>query len=129
MFNLITKKEYNKIKNILKEVVPYSIYKEYKNIYEINKEILLETVFFSYLFYLSEKEYNSLKEKIEKILNKRIDIKYTSIPLFNEEQENKEKTTITVLKPKIEHEVLDKKEILKLIEEQNKKKKEISPRI
>lgn len=122
---IIEKKDFKEIKLILRENIPYTLYKEFINIYETNKEELLENTFFYYLCYLSEEEFYKLKEKIEEKLNKKFSFIYTKIPLFNSNKEtNKNKENITVIKPKIEHGNLSKEKIIELINIQEKKDKE-----
>jgi len=124
MLDFLEKKDYNKIKQTLKDHIPYSIYKEFLDIYEKNNDKLLINSFFGYLCYLSEMEFKTLKSEIEKELNKEFSFHYNPVPLFNESfGEDEEKKTTTVLKPKIEYETLEKNVVLDLIEKQNKKEK------
>lgn len=123
MLEVIRKRDYNKIKKILKDNIPYSIYKEFFDTYEKDNEEILANSFFTYLCYLSEEEFYNTKNEIEIELKKKFDFIYRKIPLFNNNQnkENNENKATTVLKPKIEYEHLDKNSILDLINKQNKK--------
>lgn len=121
--NSITKTEYNKIKQLLKDTVPYSVYKELHNVYENDGETLLENVFFHYLCYLSPNEFKELKSEIATIINREINYDYTSIPLMNSNHTEKGSSTSSgsLIKPKIEYETLDKNVILNLIDNQIQK--------
>jgi len=116
----ITKTEWNKIKTLIKEKTPYSLYKYFYDNYEKDKEVMLENSFFYYLCYLNKKEFNNLKEEISLILKKDFNFEYQKIPLFNN-NDIKKSENVSLIKPKVEFENLSKNKILDLIQNQNQK--------
>jgi len=96
----ITKTEWNKIKTLIKEKTPYSLYKYFYDNYEKDKEVMLENSFFYYLCYLNKKEFLIL--------------------IFNN-NDIKKSENVSLIKPKVEFENLSKNKILDLIQNQNQK--------
>jgi len=119
----ITKSNWNKIKIIVKEKTPYSIYKYFYDNFNKEKEDMLVNSFFYYLCYLNKQEFDNLKINIENILKKDINFEYHTIPLFNETN-NKKEENVSLIKPKVEFENLSKNKILDMINKQNIKTKE-----